>query len=131
MYSTKRAFTIIEVMISVILISVVALGVVKIQQESRSMALYLSDRSKSELSNTLFLDKKIDRYHKDEKDAYSLLSKRFKISDDKSRKILKESRRKIFISDPLKLSDETLPVKVNEILLKGQYSSRFLHFKVQ
>ncbi len=127
----RQAFTIIEVLVSVVLISIVALGAVKLQQESRTMALYLSDRSKSELSNTLFLGKEAVRYHKDEKDAYSLISKTFKISDDVSRGILKESKRSIFISDPIKLSDETLPVKVNEIMLKGAYPARFFHFEVQ
>ncbi|MEA3456249.1 MAG: prepilin-type N-terminal cleavage/methylation domain-containing protein [Campylobacterota bacterium] len=126
-----QAFTIIEVLVSVVLISIVALGAVKLQQESRTMAIYLSDRSKSELSNTLFLGREVMRYHKDEKDAYTLLSKTFKISDDQSRKILKESKRGIFISDPVKLSDETLPIKVNEIMLKGEYPSRFIHFELQ
>jgi len=129
--SQQQAFTIIEVLVSVVLISIVALGAVKLQQESRAMALYLSDRSKSELSNTLFLGKEVMRYHKDEKDAYTLLSKIFKLSDDQSIKILKESKRSIFISNPIKLSDETLPVKVNEIMLKGSYPARFFHFEVQ
>jgi len=127
----RKAFTIIEVLVSVVLISIVVLGTVKLQQESRAMALYLSDRSKSELSNTLFLGKEVMRYHKDEKDAYTLLSKNFKLSDDTSREILKESKRSIFISEPIKLSDTTLPIKVNEIMLKGNYPSRFFHLEVQ
>lgn len=127
----RKAFTIIEVLVSVVLISIVALGAVKLQQESRAMALYLSDRSKNELSNTLFLGKEVMRYHKEEKDAYSLISKTFRLSDDASRKILKESTRSIFISDPIKLSDETLPIKANEIILKGNYPARFFHFEVQ
>ncbi len=127
----RSGFTIIEVLVSVVLITIVALGAVKLQQESRNMALYLSDRSKSELSNTLFLGKEVMRYHKDEKDAYSLLSKTFKISDDQSRDILKKSKRNIFISDSIALSDETLPIELNEIMLKGEYSSRFIHFKIQ
>jgi len=125
------AFTIIEVLVSVVLISIVVLGVVKIQQESRGMALYLSDRGKVELSNTLFLGKDIKKYHKDEKDAYTIISNRFKISELKDREILKKIKRKIFISDPVELSDDLLPVVINEIMLKDQYSSRFLHFEVQ
>ena len=132
-YSTKehQAFTIIEVLVSVILISIVALGAVKLRQESREMALYLSDRGKSELSNTLFLGKEAMRYHKEKKDAYTLISKSIKISDMTSREILKNTTRSIYISDPIKLSDDTLPIKVNEILLKGDYSSRFIHFEMQ
>jgi prepilin-type N-terminal cleavage/methylation domain-containing protein len=127
----RRAFTIIEVLVSVVLIAIVALGAVKLQQKSRGMAIYLSDRSKDELSNTLFLGKEAMRYHKEEKDAYSLLSNTFKISDAKSREVLENTTRSIFISEPIKLSDDTLPVTLNEIMLKGGYSSRFYRFKVQ
>ena len=127
----RQAFTIIEVLVSVVLISIVALSAVKLQQESREMALYLSERSKNELSNTLFLTKEAMRYHKEEKDAYSLLSNQFKISDSESKEILEKTSRTIFISDPIKLSDETLPVKANEIMLKGDYSARFFHFQIQ
>lgn len=127
-----RAFTIIEVLISVVLISIVALGAIKMQQESRSMALYLSDRSKIELSNTLFLGKEVMRYHKDKKDAYTLIERNFKITDFESREILKKTYRTIFISEPIELTEgDTLPIKLNEILLKDKYPARFLHFEVQ
>ena len=125
------AFTIIEVLVSVVLISIVALGAVKLQQESRGMALYLSSRSKSELSNTLFLGKEAMRYHKETKDAYSLLSNTFKISDTESREVLEQTTRSIFISDPIRLSDDTLPILIDEIMLKGDYSSRYYRFKMQ
>ena len=127
----RSAFTIIEVLVSVVLISVVALSAIKLQQESRNMALYLSDRSKNELSNTLFLGKEAMRYHKETKDAYTLISKQFKISDTESREALEKITRSIFISDPIKLSDETLPIQAYEILLKGEYSSRFMRFEMQ
>ncbi len=125
------AFTIIEVLVSVVLISIVVLGIVKIQQDNSDMAIYISDRSKHELSNTLFLGKNIMKYHKDEKDAYTILSDRFKVSDFKSREILKNIKRKIFISEPLKLEDDALPIEVNEIMLKDKYSSRFMHFQMK
>jgi len=127
----REAFTIIEVLVSVVLISVVALSAIKLQQESRNMALYLSDRGKNELSNTLFLGKEAMRYHKETKDAYTLISGQFKISDTKSREILEKITRSIFVSDPIKLSDETLPIRAHEILLKGTYSSRFMRFEMQ
>ena len=127
----SSAFTIIEVLVSVVLISIVVLGIVKIQQDSSDMALYLSDRGKQELSSTLFLGRDIMKYHKDEKDAYTILSKRFSVSDFKAREILKNTKREIFISEPFKLEDDTMPIEVSEIMLKGQYSSRFIHFQVK
>jgi prepilin-type N-terminal cleavage/methylation domain-containing protein len=127
--SEKPAFTIIEVLVSVVLISVVVLGIIKLQQESRSMAIYLTDRGKGELSNTLFLGREALRYSKEEKDAYSLLSREFKIDDTKSKRILESIKRTITISEPIKLTDDTLPIILNEIMLKGHYSTRFYHFE--
>lgn len=129
MRQIKRAFTIIEVLVSVVLISIVVLALIKIEQKNKSMALYISDRDKVELSNTLFMGDEIEKYHKDKKDAYTLLSKQFKISDLESRNILKKIERNIYISDPIILSDDTLPIEINELLLKGDYSSRFMHLK--
>jgi len=125
------AFTIIEVLVSVVLISIVVLGVIKIEQDSKRISLYLLDRGKVELSNTLFLGRDIKKYHKDEKDAYSIISSRFKISKLKDREVLREIKRKIFISDPVELSDDLIPVVIDEIMLKDQYSSRFMHFEVR
>jgi len=127
----RRGFTIIEVLVSVVLMMVVVLGIMKIFQENRSMALYLSDRSKSELSNTLFLTKEAERYDGEKKDAYTLLSATFKIEDDVSREILKRRESGIIFEDPLKIGDDTFPVEVNEILLKSDYSSRYLRFKTK
>jgi hypothetical protein len=115
----------------VVLISIVVLGVVKIEQDSKRISLYLLDRGKVELSNTLFLGRDIKKYHKEEKDSYSIISSRFKISKLKDREVLREIKRKIFISDPVELSDDLLPVVIDEIMLKDQYSSRFMHFEVR
>jgi prepilin-type N-terminal cleavage/methylation domain-containing protein len=127
----REAFTIIEVLVSVVLIAIVALGAVKMQQESRAMALYLADRGKNELSNTLFLGADIMRYNKDKKDAYTMIEKNFKIDDSQCREILKKSYRTITVSEPMEPSteEEVLPIEINEIILKGKYPSRFFQFK--
>ena len=131
MRKLRGGFTIIEVMVSVVLISVVVLAIIKMQQESRDMALYLSNRGKYEFSNTLFLGKGVMRYHKEKKDAYSLIRDKFKISDDKSQKILKNRFRDIFISEPFDLGEEIpIVVELNEIMLKDRHSTRFLRFEV-
>ena len=129
--TSRRAFTIIEVLVSVVLITVVALSTVKLQRESREMALYLSNRGKHELSNTLFLGKEAMRYEKEKKDAYTLISHHFKISDSESKEVLEKISRTILLSDPIKLSDETLPVTAGEVILKGDYTARFFHFSIR
>ena len=132
MKNRRDAFTIIEVMVSVLLISVVILAIIQMQQDTKNMALYLSDRGKQELSNTLFLDKSVARYNKDEKDAYSIIeTQSFSINDDKVKSVLKDISRKINISEPVNLGDEELiPINLNYIMLKAQYSARFIHFEL-
>lgn len=116
-----------EILISVLLISVVALSAIRLQQENRNMALYLTERNKAELGNTLFLGKEAVYYDKEKKDAYTLLEKNFRIEEFKSREILKKRFRTITISEPLRLAEEDmLPIQINEIMLKGQYSARYL-----
>jgi len=126
----RKAFTIIEVMVSVLLISVVILAIIQMQKQTKDMALYLSDRGKNELSNTLFLDKSISKYNKSKKDAYTIIqTQSFHINDDEAKKILKNISRTINISDPLIMGEEQIiPVNINYIMLKKQYSARFIHF---
>lgn len=131
MRRNSQAFTIIEVLVSVVLITVVVLSIIKIQQNTRDMALYLSDRGKDELSNTLFLESNISKYHKDTKSAYELLSNRYRVGDFESREVLKNIKRTINISEPLKVEDDTIPVEINDVMLKDKYSSRYMHFQLQ
>ncbi len=124
----RRAFTILEVLVSVTLISIVVLGIVKIESQNQQIAHYISGRVKSELANTLFLVPKIMRYDKEEKNAYTVLEK---LHGDKdiTRKTLKETKRKIHIGDPLKLGKLPIPVTVRAIMLKSEYSARYYRLK--
>jgi len=128
----RGAFTIIEVMVSVLLISIVILAIIKMQQDTKQMALYLSDRGKHELSNTLFLDNSIKKYNKDEKDAYTIIEPQsFHINDDEVKRTLRDISRKINISEPLSMGEEELiHINLNYIMLKAQYSARFIHFEL-
>ena len=124
----RRAFTILEVLVSVTLISIVVLGIVKIESQNQQIAHYISGRVKSELANTLFLVPRIMRYDKEEKSAYTVLEK---LHGDKdiTRKALKETKRKIHISDPVKLNELPIPVDVRAIMLKSEYSARYYRIK--
>ncbi len=44
----RRGFTLIEILISVVLISIVILGIAKIREQNISVAKYLSQRVQSE-----------------------------------------------------------------------------------
>jgi len=123
----KKAFTIIEVIVSVIIISIVVLGLTKINKQNIDMADYVASRNKSELSNTLFLTKEALRYNKSEKDAYTLLQK-MKISKLETRQYLKNLKRKIFIDDDIKVKKMVVPLNVSAIMLKSKFASRYYRF---
>ncbi len=124
----RKAFTLMEIMVSVVLIAIVVLGIIKIQKENIFMAKYIAGRVQSELSNTLFLGKTAMRYNKDEKDAYTLLS-HMRIHNDKSKEILKKITRKIYITDPLPIGELPIPIELRAVMLKSEYSARFYRLK--
>ncbi len=124
----RKAFTLMEIMVSVVLIAIVVLGIIKLQKENIFMAKYIAGRVQSELGNTLFLGKEAVRYNKDEKDAYTLIS-HMRIRNDKSKEILKKIKRKIYVSDPLPIGELPIPIEVRAIMLKHEYSARFYRVK--
>ena len=124
----RRAFTILEVLVSVTLISIVVMGIVKIESQNQQIAHYISGRVKAELANTLFLVPKIMRYDKEEKSAYTVLE-RLHGDKDITRQTLKKIKRKIHISKPLKLGKLPIPVEVRAIMLKSEYSARYYRIK--
>ncbi len=124
----RKAFTLMEIMVSVVLISIVVLGIVKIQKENIYMAKYIAGRVQAELSNTLFLGKSTMKYDKDEKDAYTVLS-HLKVKKLESRELLKKIKRKIHISDPIPIGELPIPIELKAIMLKSEYSGRFYRIK--
>ena len=132
----KKAFTLIEVIMSVLIVSIVVMGAMKLQSQNRDMAVYIASRGNSELDNSLYLLEKAYRYDKSEKDAYEILRDEFDIRDDESREALKTIMKKINITEeeeiPISLEKGADPIftfYTNEILLKGKYPARYYIFK--
>ena len=132
----KQAFTLIEVLVSVIIVSIVVVGAMQISKQNKSMASYLLKRGSKEMDNSLFLTKKIQRYSNDKKSAYDLLMDEFSIKDFESRKILKKIEKSINITEPIPIlvgggEAETpeLIFYTNEILLNGDYPTRYYTFR--
>lgn len=130
----RPAFTIIEVLVSVIILSFAIIFVLKIHKENRSQILYISERNKHSLQDSLFLTSNILKYHKDSKTSYDILEKVFRVKELESRKILKSFERDIYIPEVIQIippTDQPGPTAmVNEILIKDQYSSSFFRFKI-
>ena len=123
----KRGFTIIEIIVSVIIISVVVLGITKINKQNVFMTQYVSLRNKTELSNSLFLTREAFNYDKSTKSAYDLL--KMDIKNDKTRAYLKKLERKIFIDDDIVLEKMVVPLQLKAIMLKSKYSAKYYRFE--
>ena len=135
-YKYKKAFTLIEVIMSVMLVGIIVMGLLKLQAQNTDMAEYLLKRGNSELDNALFLTKKVQRYTNDKKNAYDLLVDEFSIKDFDSRDILKKIEKKINITEslpvPVGMNENEAPMFIfytNEILLNGDYPARYYTFK--
>ena len=133
----KKAFTLIEVIMSVIIVSIVVMGAMQVQEQNSDMATYLLKRGNSELDNALFLTEKVQRYSKDKKSAYDMLVDDFSIKDSESRDILKKIEKQINTTEAEAIpigatEDGEAPMFVfysNEILLNGNYPARYYTFK--
>lgn len=132
----KKAFTLIEVIMSVIIVGIVVMGAMQLQEQNSDMASYLLKRGNSELDNALFLTEKVQRYSKDKKNAYDMLVDEFVIKDFDSRDLLKKVEKNINITEaqpiPVGGTEDEDPVFVfysNEILLNGNYPARYYTFK--
>jgi len=130
----RPAFTIIEILVSVIIISYSIVYVLKIHTSNHQQIVYLSERNKRSLEDSLYVTRNILKYHKDTKTAYELLQREFNIKEDKSREILKKNERSIFIPEEIIIvppPDTQGPTAVvNEVKIKGIHSSIYWHFKI-
>lgn len=131
----RPAFTIIEILVSVIILSFAIIFVLKIHTDNQEQIIYISERNKHSLQDSLYLSPNILRHHKDSKSAYDIVERLFKIKEQESRALLKKNERDIFIPEEIIIlppQDIQGPTAiVNEIMLKGPHSSIFHRFKLE
>jgi len=128
----KPAFTLVEVLISVLILSGSIVYALKIHSQNYEQILYISERSKLALQDSLLLTENAHAYHKEKKEAYDVISPYFRIDNLKSREILKRISREYFIPEPIQLtSEEDQPsATLEEIKIKDKFSSSYFHFKI-
>lgn len=131
----RPAFTIIEILVSVIILSVSIVYILQIHSANHEQIVYISERNKHALEDSLYLGSEVLKYHKESKNAYDLIGKDFKIQEFQSRDILKKTERTLFISEEtyiLPPSDVPGPsAMAQEIKLKGDYHANYWHFEIQ
>ncbi|CAA6828015.1 MAG: Unknown protein [uncultured Sulfurovum sp.] len=130
----RAGFTLIEILISVVILSGAILFTLRIHSDNKEHIIYLSERNKNSLQDSLFLSTNVLRHHKDNKSAYELLERHLKIEEDKSRQTLKKTNREIYIPDEIKIipppNKPGVTALVNEVKLKDSHSAAYWHFKV-
>ncbi len=134
MNQLRPAFTIIEILISVIILSLAIVPVLKVHTDNHEQIVYISERNKRALQDSLYLDPAIFQQHKETKNAYDILSKSFKINELKSREILKKNSREIYIPEEIRITplpEEGGPTAIiNEVMLKDKHSSNYYEFRL-
>jgi len=134
MKTLRPAFTIIEILVSVIILSISILYVLQIHTSNHEQIIYISERNKHSLEDSLYLTNNVLKYHKDSKSAYDLLERGMKVKEFESRKILKDTERSIFIPEEIRIlpppTIEGPTVIINEVKLKGEYSSIYWHIRL-
>ena len=136
MKTLRPGFTLIEILISVLILSTSIVYILQIYGQNHEQLAYITKRNAHALEDSLFLDRDVTRYNKDEKSAYDLIDPKIKVDDFESRKILKNIKRTIFIPDPITLTpdeeaEETPAATVHEIKLKDDYTSTYFRFDLQ
>jgi competence protein ComGC len=130
----RKAFTILEILISVIIISFSIIYVLKIHSTNQKQIVYLSERNKQSLEDSLFLTANILKYHKEKKSADIILEDAIKIKSSEGREILKKLERNIFIAEEILITPpphKAGPTAIlTEIKIKGNHSSNYKHLKI-
>ncbi len=127
------AFTLIEILVSVLILSGSIVYALQIHSQNHEQIIYISERSKLALQDSLFVSDTALAYHKEKKSAYDVLERYFRIDELKSREILKKIEREYYIPEAIQLSEneEGVPAAVvNEIKIKDKFSSSYFHFKI-
>jgi len=130
----KNAFTLLEVIISIVILSTSIILVLKIHSQTRNDIEYIVQRNKYSLQDSLFAAQNTFKYHKETKSAYDICQDQFRIENFDSKKILQNINRAIYIPeayDTRKMDTENMPnAQIREIKIKDMFSSYYFHFKI-
>ncbi|WP_457602545.1 type II secretion system protein [Nitratifractor sp.] len=124
MKRSRSAFTLIEILVSVMLIAIVVMGILKIREQNVRAARYLEEQIEGAWANSLFLGDEIARFDGKRVDALTPLTS-MNIQKRTSREILHSIEREIELGPPLQIPGLSFPVMLRSIYLRGEHSAKF------
>ena len=130
----KKAFTLIEVLISVVILSTVAVLLFEISTNSKNSFSYLSQKAGFTTLSSLPLMHNNPKYHNSDKTLYEYIRYDFDIKDDDLRKYLKEKKihyHQEEFADFSPLSESNEIVEYNEEMGQGTDGFTILFDKIQ
>jgi len=132
---TKPAFTLIEVLVSVVIISTSIILVLKIHSQTVNEIKYITQRANYSFQDSIFINNDIEKYNKEQKNALDILTNKFHIDKLKTKKILQNIKRDINTISKTKHIQideglETPPISIKEITLKNRFLSQYIHIMI-
>jgi prepilin-type N-terminal cleavage/methylation domain-containing protein len=89
---SRRAFTLIEVLVSVAILAVVATGLLQISTNSKNNFAFLLQKAQFDRKSSIPIMHNDPKYHHSEKDLYEFLRDDYTIKEDEVRKMLKKTK---------------------------------------
>ena len=131
----RRAFTLIEVIIAVIIIAGSMVYILKLHSNSQREAQYIQRRAISAFEDSLFLTDATRTMKHDKSDAYSLHLRTHRFKHNATVKLLKTIERNITSNDipPTSEDEKVRPVNINtiETFLRNRYKGTYYRLGIQ
>jgi prepilin-type N-terminal cleavage/methylation domain-containing protein len=88
----SRGFTLIEVLVSIIILSVVVVGLFEISSNNKNNFMFLTNKNEFDRLSSLAFIHNDQKHHNSDKELYELIRADYTIDDDDLRKYLKEKK---------------------------------------
>ncbi len=92
MKQTNKGFTLIEVLVSVVILSVVAVGLFDVSSKGKQNYIFLKEKTKFDRLSSLPLMHNDQKHHNKDKTLYDFIRYDYNIDDDDLRKYLKSKK---------------------------------------
>lgn len=136
MRSLRGGFTLIEVLVSVMIMSVSLYYILQIYGERFNDVSYVTKRADAVMQDTFFLTaQNLERYDKSTKSAYDIVKSIVRPKNDEARRTLKTIKRTVSTENPIPIylggDNEAIVATRRTFYLKGSYTNRYDRLKIR